>query len=131
MKYKKIAFIGMMGSGKSTIAHELSLKTDAAVFDCDSLFEEKYNISISDFFKKYSQEKFRICETEILKEAIKLPKFILSTGGGVILSEINREILFKGDIYTIYLSANPETIYNRIKNDDKRPLLKVENPLDE
>ena len=35
------------------------------------------------------------------------------------------------NFYTIYLSANPETIYNRIKNDDKRPLLKVENPLDE
>ncbi len=124
MKYKKIALIGMMGSGKSTLAKRLSQNA----IDMDLLFEEKYQISIKDFFQKFGENEFRNCETILLKEIALNNEFILSTGGGVILSKDNKKILFNTDIFTIYLSATPDTIYNRIKSDKTRPLLLVKNP---
>ena len=128
MKYNKIALIGMMGSGKTTVAQALSELTEVNWIDIDSLFETKYQLTICNFFQKYSESKFRQYETDLLKEVIQADKFILSTGGGVILSSENREVLFNKDIYTIYLEASPLNIYERIKNNNTRPLLKVDNP---
>lgn len=128
MKYKKIAFIGMMGSGKSTIAKLVSKKINIELFDSDCIFEEKFKITIKDFFGKYSEYEFRKEETKILEEIIKKDNFILSCGGGIVTQEENRNMLFNSEILTIYLSAQPSTIYERIKNDTSRPLLQVENP---
>ena len=127
---KKMAFIGMMGSGKTSVVQAFSKFHQKKCFDLDFIFEKKYG-KISDFFKNYGEETFRKKETELLEEVIKNDEFVLSTGGGIILSEKNREILFRGDICTIYLSANPDTIYERIKNDTTRPLLIVKNPKEE
>lgn len=127
----KIALIGMMGSGKTTVAKELSQKTNCPLFDCDSIFEHENKIKITDFFKQYGEEKFRICENIVLNNIIKNENFIISTGGGIILNKKNRDILFKGNIKTFYLKASAETIFKRLKNDKTRPLLQVFNPLDE
>lgn len=128
MTNKKIVFIGMMGSGKTTIARLLAEKLNLAFFDMDKIFTQKFNISISEFFKEFGEEKFRNEETNILKQALVNDNFVLSCGGGVILKKENRDLIFKEDNITIFLKANPETIYNRIKNDTSRPLLMVENP---
>ena len=128
MKYKKFALIGMMGSGKSAVSKELSKITSIKLYEADDIFEFENNIKIKDFFKTQGEEKFRQIETEILKKILLNEEFIISTGGGVILSPENRKLLFYNDIKTIYLKTSPETIYQRIKNDKKRPLLMVENP---
>ena len=54
--------------------------------------------------------------------------FVISTGGGAILKKENRDIIFNDDIISIYLKASPSAIFERIKNDETRPLLKVQNP---
>jgi len=131
MKYNKIAFVGMMGSGKSTIARALASELKKEVFDIDFLFEKKYKTKIRDFFKQFGEKKFREYETEILQEILLKDNFILSCGGGIVLSEKNRKLLFKDDILTIYLSANIETLYDRIKYDNTRPLLEVQDPKSE
>ena len=128
MKYNKIALIGMMGSGKTTVAKAFSNLVNIDLFDSDELFEKKYNIKITDFFSKFGEIEFRKCETSILIDIAKKNNFILSTGGGIILSQSNRDILFSGDIYTIYLSATVDTLYDRVKNNSSRPLLNVDNP---
>lgn len=127
MKYNKIVLIGMMGSGKSTISKILSKKLNLPLFDTDEIFEQQASCQITNFFKKYGEEKFREIESKILKETIKQDNYIISTGGGVILKEHNRKLLFKRDILTIYLKTTSETIYQRIKNDKTRPLLLVKN----
>ena len=128
MKYKKIALIGMMGSGKTTVSKELSKKINIELFETDEIFEIKYKTKIKDFFKLYGEEKFRQLETNILKEITTKNNFIISTGGGIVLEPENRKILFCTDIITFYLKTSTKTIFERIKNDTERPLLLVENP---
>ena len=131
MKYNKIALIGMMGSGKSTVSKILANKTSYNLLELDEVFEQQENIAIAEYFNKFGEENFRQIEAEILKKSLKKENIILSCGGGVILKKENREMLFCNNIFTIYLEATSETIFNRIKKDTSRPLLKVENPKQE
>ena len=131
MKYNKIALIGMMGSGKSSVSKLLAKKLNCLALELDELFVQQEKISIVDFFKTQGEENFRQIETEILKKSLKKENIILSCGGGVILKKENREMLFCNNVFTIYLKATSETIFNRIKKDTSRPLLKVENPKQE
>lgn len=128
MKHNKIALIGMMGSGKSAVSKALAKETGFTLFELDEVFEMQENMKIKDFFKEFGEEKFRNIESKILKDTLKNENIIISCGGGIILKEENRKLLFGDNILTIYLIANTETIYERIKNDKIRPLLQVENP---
>lgn len=131
MKHNKIALIGMMGSGKSTIGKILSQNLNLTFIDSDNIFEKENNIKIVDFFAQYGENKFRDKEYKILNKISKKTNFILSTGGGIILKEENQNILFNQDIFTIYLKTTAKTIFNRIKYDKSRPLLQVDDPLNE
>lgn len=131
MKHNKIALIGMMGSGKSTIAKLLSKKLNFELLEFDEIFEKQEKIAIKDYFKQFGEENFRKIETTILEKFSTKENFVASCGGGIILKENNREILFSKDITTIYLQATSETIYDRIKENKDRPLLLVENPKNE
>lgn len=131
MKYNKIALIGMMGSGKSTISKLLAQKLGFLALEADDIFEQQEKISIKEYFKTFGEENFRIKETQILKELSQKENFILSCGGGIVLKKENQEILFNSDVLTIYLEADIENIYNRIKEDSSRPLLQVQNPKEE
>lgn len=128
MKYNKIALIGMMGSGKTTIAKQLAKELNFKLLELDEIFEKQEGLSISKYFKVFGEENFRKIESKILQNALLKEKIVISTGGGVILKEANRNLLFNENILTIYLETDVENIYNRIKNNQTRPLLKVENP---
>lgn len=128
MKYSKIALIGMMGCGKSTISKKLAQKLNRELLDTDVIFEQTQKIKIKDFFEKYGEEKFREIETQILIEALKKENVIISCGGGIVLKKENQLALFNDKVFTIYLEANPQTIYDRIKHEKTRPLLLVKDP---
>lgn len=130
MRYKKIVLIGMMGSGKTAVAKKISEKINFALIELDEIFEKSENISIRNFFEKYGEAEFRKKENIILKNNIEKDNVVISTGGGVILEQKNRDLLFQDDILTIYLNTEPQIIYQRIKNDTTRPLLLVDNPLE-
>jgi len=131
MKHKKIALIGMMGCGKSTVSKELANKLNFNLFELDEIFEQQENIKIKDYFNKYGENNFRKIETKILNEIIKKENIIISCGGGIILSKENRDMLFNTNIITVYLKTSIDEIFSRIKNDKTRPLLQVENPKEE
>ena len=127
MKSEKIALIGMMGSGKTTIAKLLAEKIKFEFVDLDEVFERENNIKIKDYFKFFSEVDFRNKETNLLKKFSNSKNIIIATGGGIVLKNDNQKILFNGDIFTIYLKATVNTIYDRIIDDNKRPLLSVQN----
>lgn len=124
----KIILIGMMGSGKSTIAQKLAQELGFNLFECDEIFEEKFKIKIKNYFSQFGEENFRKEEENILKDLIKKNNFVISTGGGVVLNKNNRDLIFNDEILSIYLKSSVDAIFNRIKNNKNRPLLNVENP---
>ena len=90
---ENIVLTGMPGSGKTTIGKILAEKTGREFVDTDEEIVKKYNTQISDIFEKYSEEKFRQIETEMIKEVSKRNGIIISTGGGAVLKEENIDYL--------------------------------------
>lgn len=119
-----IILIGMMGAGKSTVGIELSKSlTNYNLIDIDSEIEKQAGMKISDIFEKFGEDYFRQMETDFLKEICKINNQIIATGGGIFEREENRNIL-KNCGTVFYLKASAETLFNRIKNQTHRPLLK-------
>ena len=84
--------------------------------------------SIRQYFQTEGEEKFRDIEQETIAVLTERSTCVLSTGGGVVLRQANREILRK-NCQVIYLKANPDDLARRLRHDHHRPLLQVEDPL--
>ena len=115
-----------MGAGKTTVGIELAKKLSYKLIDTDQSIENDQSRKIKDIFSEDGEPFFRNLETLKLKELINEESSIISTGGGIILKDENRSIL--NDLFTIYLKADFENIFNRIKQDTSRPLLLTDDP---
>jgi shikimate dehydrogenase len=121
---------GFMGSGKSTVSELLSEKLELELIDTDEAIEEAEGRKISDIFEKDGEEAFRDMETELMEMVVSehMRETVISLGGGLPVREKNRELLKKAG-KVVYLRTSPETVYDRLKGDDTRPLLKSDDPL--
>ena len=118
-----------MGVGKSLISKELSKKLNIELIDIDTEIVKKEGISINEIFKKKGELYFRNLETEILKNIRK--EKIISCGGGLPIHNNNMQYIISNGI-SIYLKANSDILYSRLKKEKRnRPLinLKKENEL--
>ena len=123
-----IALVGLPGSGKSTISRQLGRLLDCPVIDTDAVIEEYLGCSIADYFEREGEAAFREVEANTLAEVLRLAPakaadVVLATGGGMVLRPENRQLL-KEQAYTVYLHAQPDQLYWRLKNDRSRPLLR-------
>lgn len=119
---KNIFLIGFMGSGKSTVASCLSKDYGMEIIEMDQIIVEREGMSIPDIFAQKGEPYFRDAETNLLIEIQSEENKVVSCGGGVVLREKNVEEMKKsGKI--VLLNAKPETILERVKADDNRPLL--------
>ena len=121
-----IVLIGFMGAGKTTISDYLSMMFDMRLVEMDQEIAEREEMSIPDIFATYGEEYFRNLETNLLKELQTGKNCIISCGGGVALREEN-VVEMKKNGRVVLLTASPETIYDRVKDSNDRPLLKDNN----
>lgn len=119
---KKIFLIGMPGSGKTTIGRMLAKELKFIFVDTDTVIEDIFQLSINEIFNRYGEGPFRKTELRVINELIHESDLVVATGGGLVVHQEIIEKLNKNGI-TIYLKVAPEILYERIMNDDTRPLL--------
>lgn len=119
---KCVYLVGFMGVGKSTVAKELSGRLHLPVVDTDEAIVELEGRSIPEIFEREGEESFRRKETGMLLRMSESGAKIVSCGGGIAMREENRDIMARHGV-TVLLEASPETILERVKGDDNRPLL--------
>lgn len=124
---KNIVLIGFMGTGKSEVGKELAGRLGYRFVDTDELIEKREGISISEIFDKHGEPYFRKIENEIIEEVSRKERVVISTGGGAVIKQENRENLKRNGIM-ICLTASPEVINERTRNWGNRPLLKTDDP---
>jgi shikimate kinase len=118
-----IVLIGFMGAGKSTVGQYLSKLLEMDWIDVDQRIEEHQGMRIHEMFDIYGEAYFRDIETQVVYEIQDRENTILSCGGGVVLRTENIEALKKNG-RVVLLRAEAKTIYERIKDDCSRPLLR-------
>ena len=120
--FKRVFLIGFVGSGKTAVANCLAGKYGLSKIDLDAYIEQKEHGTIADIISSNTEEVFRAKETKYLRKVISKDYRVISLGSGVVLKEENIQLIKEKGII-ILLTAKPETIVQRIKNDRTRPLV--------
>ena len=119
---KNLVFLGMMGSGKSSIGYLVSKKLNLTFFDIDHLIEKETGMNIVNIFKEKGEKYFRDLEEKITLETLKKNNKIISLGGGGFLNKkIRKEILINH--FSFWLSWDESILIKRMVANKKRPLV--------
>ncbi len=122
MKKTNIYLIGFMGTGKSTVSRCLAEQLGYEEIEADQWIVQRYHQSITEIFETQGEQRFRDMETELLQELCKETDKIISCGGGMALRKENVALMRQNGV-VVLLTAEPETIFARVQNDDGRPIL--------
>ena len=118
---KNLVFLGMMGSGKSSIGNLVSKKLKLPFIDIDDLIVKGAGMSISEIFAKKGEDYFRTLEEQITLKSLENINNVVSLGGGAFINDkIRKEIL--SNHFSFWLNCNESTLIKRIKDNKKRPL---------
>ncbi|MGH8119954.1 MAG: shikimate kinase AroK [Gammaproteobacteria bacterium] len=126
-KSNNIFLIGPMGAGKTTVGRGLAKRLKLQFFDCDQEIERHTGVTVALIFEIEGEKGFRRRETELLEELTKHSNIVLATGGGAVLNPDNRKILGERGC-VIYLRTGQDRLIQRMSRDNKRPLLKTDDP---
>ena len=122
MKLKKnLVFLGMMGSGKSTIGLLVAKKLKLNFVDIDTEIEKKFKTTIKKIFENKGEDYFRKVEEQTTLRKLKLNSSVISIGGGAFINKNIRQEVVKNHL-SFWLNWDVETLIDRIKNSKKRPL---------
>ena len=122
MKSKKnLVFLGMMGSGKSSIGSLIAKKLQLNFIDIDNVIENELGLSIKKIFETKGENYFRKFEEKTTLKKLKSSSTVISLGGGAFSNKEIRKEVIKNHI-SFWLNWSDDILLNRIKNSKKRPL---------
>jgi len=124
---RTVVLVGMMGSGKTAIGRALAGALDVTFVDSDAAIEEAAAATIAEIFARDGETFFREREAEVLRRLLSGPPGIVSTGGGAFLAAANRDAIAEMGI-AVWLDADLETLWERVRHKDTRPLLRTADP---
>jgi shikimate kinase len=124
---KHVILMGMPGSGKSSLGFILSKLMGLPFVDTDYYIIKKEKQSIQDIFAKQGEDAFRELEKQALLEIVNNEPSVISTGGGMPCFFNNIDVMNESAV-TVYLKIEPEQLFEHLKNDKKRPLVKGKTP---
>jgi shikimate kinase len=126
--FSNVFLVGLMGAGKTSVGRALARYLGKAFFDTDQEIERLTGVRISVIFDIEGEAGFRVRESKVLEDLTQRSNIVLSTGGGIVLSEHNRRLLTeRGNV--VYLRAAVADLAMRTRSDKNRPLLRNGDPL--
>ncbi len=127
----KIVLIGMRGCGKSHFASCLSNELGWPKIDTDDEIEDRTKKKIGKIVKDDGWESFRDLEFSVCKKTSLLKNVIISTGGGLITFERNRNVLLGENTLVVFLFTDLKELLRRLEKDTTRPSLTGKSDLQE
>lgn len=124
---KTVVLVGMMGAGKTAVGRALAARIGAPFLDSDAEIETAANMTISEIFERDGEPFFRRKETQVIDRLLEEGRGVLSTGGGAYLQDANRALISAKGV-AVWLDADLELLWNRVKHKDTRPLLQTPDP---
>jgi len=124
---RHLVLVGMMGAGKTAVGKALAARLGVPFLDSDAEIERAAAMSIAEIFARDGQSFFRARETEVLSRLLDGPPGVLSTGGGVFLSDTNRALIAEKGV-SVWLRAEPDLLWSRVRHKATRPLLRTADP---
>jgi shikimate kinase len=125
---KNIVLVGFMGALKSVTSVILAEQMGMERVSTDDRIVEREGRSINDIFAQNGEAYFRDVESEITRTLSQEAGLVIDSGGGIVLRNGNMDALKKNGMI-FYLKTSPEVIYDRVKSETHRPLLKTPDPL--
>ncbi|WP_240932894.1 shikimate kinase [Pelagibius litoralis] len=124
---RTVAFVGLMGAGKSCIGRLLAAALALPFVDADKEIESAAGCSIEDIFTAHGEEAFRAGERRVIARLLDQPSVILATGGGAFMDPDTRALIHERAI-SVWLRADVELLLRRTSRRNNRPLLKRGDP---
>lgn len=124
---KNIYLVGMMGSGKTSTARELSALLRMPLIDLDAELEKKNGKKIAEIFREKGEDWFRDAETTVLTGYQANASAVFATGGGVVVRNENRDWM-RACGMVVYLETDLEDLWKRVSKETGRPLLEDFDP---
>jgi shikimate kinase len=118
-----IFLVGLMGAGKTTVGKILAKHFDKSFYDTDHEIEKRTGVKIATIFELETEVGFRKRESAVIKDLSMQQNIVMATGGGAVIAEVNRQAL-KDNGVVIYLRADINELWQRLRHDKHRPLLK-------
>ena len=117
----------MMGAGKTTVGRALAQRMQLEFTDTDRVLVERTGVPVATIFEIEGEEGFRRREAAVLAELAARDEQVVATGGGAVLAPANRAVM-RANGTVVYLRARLESLWQRMRNDTSRPLLRTEDP---
>ncbi len=124
---RSVIFVGLMGAGKSAIGRLVAQQLSLPFIDTDAEIEKVSRMTISELFATYGETEFRALEARVMERLLHQSQRVVSTGGGAFINEQTRGHIKAGGL-SVWLRADLELLWERVRKRDTRPLLKTENP---
>jgi shikimate kinase len=124
---RTVALVGLMGAGKSAIGKRLAARLGLPFVDADDEIERAAGCTISEFFERYGEQEFRNGERRVIGRLLDEAPLVLSTGGGAYMDPETRALM-KTRALTVWLRAELDVLFDRVKKRTHRPLLRQGDP---
>lgn len=124
---KTVVLVGMMGSGKTAVGTALARLLDVPFLDSDKEISKAANMTIPEIFDRDGEPFFREKESQVIERLMETRRGILSTGGGAFMAPGNRDVISRLGV-SVWLRADLELLWARVRHKDTRPLLRTDNP---
>lgn len=124
---KTVVLVGMMGAGKTAVGRALASRLEAPFLDSDVEIEKAANMTIAEIFSRDGESFFRRKESQVIDRLLDEAQGVLSTGGGAYMDAGNRKKISEKGV-AVWLEADLDLLWNRVRYKDTRPLLKTTDP---